>query len=203
MSTGSFEFDQSESTESSGGNYCKLPGKYHFVITGMTPNPSKKNGEPMMNCLQVDMEIIGGTVPSEIGKTFEANFWKGKDTDKDQGEMANLKLTRLSLALGGQHVPRGKGAIDVANAKGRQIVMELAMRVGTDKKERCDVNYANIWHIDDPAVRDVPKDADFIALCPTQFRKFASEIPPQSTQAPSAPSTTTAPSQPQPSLDAI
>ena len=199
MSTG-FEFDQSESTESSGGNYCKLPGKYHFIITAMTPNPTKKNGEPMMNCLQVDLEIVGGTVPSEIGKTFEANLWKGKESDKDGGEMANLKLTRLSLALGGQHTPKGRGVIDIKNSVGRQIVAELAMRMGKDNKDRPDINYANIYHVDDPAVKDVPKSAEYLSFIPANLRKTASEIP-----APAAAPPATAPAQSAPaaSLDTI
>ena len=125
-----FEFDQSESVESTGGKYASKPGKFHFMITQAAANPAKKDGTPMMGCLQVDMEIVAGTDETQIGKTFEARLWKGKPDDKDKGEMANKKLSCLAVALGGQHVPGGKGGIDIANIAARQIVAELAMRPG-------------------------------------------------------------------------
>lgn len=174
MSTATFEFEQSESIESSGGKYANKPGKFHFMITGATVNPPKKDGTPLMDCLQVDMEIVAGTDPTQVGKTFEAKFWKGKQDDKDGGEMANKKLSCLAVALGGQHTPHGKGGIDVANITSRQIVAELAFRLDTNNKERLDISYANIYHIDDDRVKDVPKNQEYLGLVPKSFRRETS-----------------------------
>jgi hypothetical protein len=166
-----FEFDQSESVESTGGKYASKPGKYHFMITQAIANPPKKDSTPMMGCLLIDMEIVAGTDPTQVGKTFEARLWKGKPDDKDGGEMANKKLSCLAVALGGQHVPKGKGGIDIANIASRQIVAELAMRAGTDGKERLDISYANIFHVDDDKVKDVPKNQDFLGYIPKHLRR--------------------------------
>lgn len=166
-----FEFDQSESVESTGGKYASKPGKFHFMITQAIANPAKKDGTPMMGCLQVDMEIVAGTDETQVGKTFEARLWKGKPDDKDKGEMANKKLSCLAVALGGQHVPGGKGGINIDNIAARQIVAELAMRPGTDGKERLDISYANIYHVDDEKVKDVPKSQEFLTLIPKHFRR--------------------------------
>lgn len=171
MSTDTFEFDQSESIESTGGKYANKPGKFHFMIVQAVANPAKKDGTPMMGCLQIDMEIVAGTDPTQVGKTFEARLWKGKPDDKDKGEMANKKLSCLSVALGGQHVPKGKGGIDIANITARQIVAELAMRPGSDGKERLDISYANIFHVDDENVKDVPKNPEYLSLIPKHFRR--------------------------------
>jgi hypothetical protein len=170
MST-TFEFDHSETVESTGGKYASKPGKYHFMITQAIANPAKKDGTPMMGCLQVDMEIVAGTDPTQVGKTFEARLWKGKPDDKDKGEMANKKLSCLAVALGGQHVPGGKGGIDIANIASRQIVAELAMRPDKEGKERLDISYANIFHVDDEKVKDVPKSEDFLGYIPKHFRR--------------------------------
>lgn len=170
-SNDTFEFDQSETIESTGGKYANKPGKFHFMIVQAVANPAKKDGTPMMGCLQVDMEIVAGTDPTQVGKTFEARLWKGKPDDKDGGEMANKKLSCLSVALGGQHVPKGKGGIDIANITARQIIAELAFRPGTDGKERLDISYANIYHVDDEKVKDVPKNPEYLGLIPKHFRR--------------------------------
>lgn len=171
MSTDTFEFDQSETVESTGGKYANKPGKFHFMIVQAVAHPAKKDGTPMMGCLQVDMEIVAGTDPTQVGKTFEARLWKGKPDDKDRGEMANKKLSCLAVALGGQHIPHGKGGIDIANITARQIVAELAMRPGSDGKERLDISYAKIFHVDDEKVKDVPKNPEYLSLIPKNFRR--------------------------------
>lgn len=195
-----FEFDQSESIET-GSKYASKPGKFHFMITEAIPNPPKKDGSAMMGCLQVDMEIVAGTDSTQVKKTFEARFWKGRPEDKDGGEMANKKLSCLAVALGGQHVPKGKGGIDIANIAGRQIVAELAMRPDRDGKERLDINYANIYHVDDEKVSEVPKSQEFLSLIPKHFRRdpgllanavtnaITGTTPNVSAPAPSAPAT--------------
>ena len=163
-----FEFDQSESTENA-APYLKKPGRYHVVVTELDGNPSSRDGKPM-DALKVGFEVLDGTEKSEIKKAGEMLLWKGKPTDKDGGEMANKKLTRLAVAFGGQHSPGGKGKIDLVGSLGRQIVVDMQPRKSGDK-EYLDVNYANIYHVDDPAVADVPKSEASLALIPAAWRK--------------------------------
>ena len=166
-----FDFDQSESVESS-LPYLREPGKYHVVVTGLDPNPATRDGRPL-DGLRVECEVLSGTTEKQAGKTFETLLFRGKETDKDKGEMAKKKLTRLAVAFGGQHSPGGKGKIDTDACIGRQIVIDVAKNTGKDGKERLEINYSNIYHVDDPEVADVPKDASALGVIPRELRKLS------------------------------
>jgi hypothetical protein len=184
-----FDFDQSESVEGGGGKYVKKPGKYHFLVTELNAEAINKNGQPI-DGLKVGLEVVEGTDKTQIGHILETILFRGKPTDKDQGELANKKLTRLSLAFGGQHSPGGKGGINTETDIGKQLVAEVAERE-RDNKKFIDLAYAEIYHVDDPAVAAVPKSADALKLIPPALRK---KFDP-----PSAGSTTSTPITPAPS----
>jgi len=176
-----FDFDQSESIENS-LPYLREAGKYHVVVTGLDSSPATRDGRPL-DGLRVECEVLAGTTEKQNGKTFETLLFRGKATDKDGGQMANKKLTRLALAFGGQHSPGGKGRIDTETCIGRQIVIDVAKNTGKDGKERVEINYSNIYHVDDPEVADVPKDASALGVIPRELRKLSptSAVPMTST----------------------
>lgn len=59
-------------------------------------------------------------------------------------------------------------AIDVEAAKGKQLIVEFDRQNDKDEKtgkytvptKYIQISYANIYHVDDPEVKDVPKNAD-------------------------------------------
>ncbi len=181
MSTDTFEFDQSKSIESTGSKFASKPGKYHVMIIQALANPPKKDGTPIMDCLQVETEIVAGTNPTEVGKSFNLRLWKGKPEDKQAGlagdekaesryQMACRKFSRLLVAQGGVH-NEGPTILTLTPMVGRQIVLELSMRPDSNGKEQLDLHYDNIYHVDDDKVKDVPKNQEYLSLIPKHFRR--------------------------------
>lgn len=162
-----FDFNQADNLE--GSNRVNKEGTYHFIVTNMDAQPHDKDGNPI-DGLQVKMEVLAGTNPDQKGKIVETTLYRGRDSDKDGGEMARRKLTRLMVALGGAHSPGGRGSIDPALSVGRQIVVKIAKNKGKNDKEYFDINYSDIYHIDDPAIANCPKDADALDTIPAQYR---------------------------------
>lgn len=165
----SFEFDQSEEMEGAGG-YLSKPGTYHLIIANVDPEPHSKDGKPL-NGLRVEGEVLEGTEQSELKKTFEFLLFAPKATDKNNGEMAKRKLTRLAYALGfiATHQPGQRISIDCEAAVGRQIIAKFSE--SESGKKFVDLNYSDIYHVDDPAVEHVPKLQSALVAIPAELRK--------------------------------
>lgn len=172
----SYEFDQSEEIEGAGG-YLSKPGTFHLILSVVDPEPVTKDGKPMEG-LKVNGSILDGTEPSEVGKEFEFMLWAPKASDKNNGEMAKRKLTRFSYATGfiASHAPGQKVVIDCEACEGRQIVAKFSEE-DKDGKKRVQLHYSDIFHVDDPAVADVPKSADALAAIPKTLRKVVAAAP--------------------------
>lgn len=159
---------QTESIEG-GGLYASKPGKYHVVVTEFTENPTKKDHTPINNAaVRVTYEILNGTDPDEKGKSGNVLFFEPKKPD----DFNSKKLTRLVVALTGNHKPGEETELTEADAVGRQMVLDLATERSEDGKyENLNIKYLGLYHVDDPEVRDVPKDQEYISLIPDELRK--------------------------------
>jgi len=172
----SYEFDQSEAIEGAGG-YLTKAGTFHLILSTVDPEPTTKDGKPI-DGLRVSGEVLDGTETSEVGKEFEFILWPPKPTDKNGGEMAKRKLTRFSYATGfiASHAPGQKVVIDCEACEGRQIIAKFSETTKEDGKKRLELNYSDIYHVDDPAVAEVPKSADAIAAIPKALRKAVQPV---------------------------
>lgn len=193
-----YEFEQSESIDTTGGKFVDKPGKYHAIITAINPNPIKKDQTPMLNCLQVDIEILDGTDKTQIERTLQCNIRTlVRDGDKPDSDKALKfkaeRLTRFFVAVGFPHVPGQKTKINLDEIPGRQLVVELTHQLDDGKPTKwIEIAGSHIYHVDDPTVDKVPKNADFIAGIPEALRKRSTKI-----------AKTTTPAAPPDSLDTI
>ena len=162
---------QSETIENS--QYASKPGRYHVTVTQFIENPPDKNDIPMEGAVKLGVEILAGTDSSEAKKTFNTTFFAPKESDSGKQDFNTLKLTRLIVALTGLHRPGEETELTEADAIGRQMVIELAHR--TDKNDTnkvyFDLKGANLFHVDDPEVANVPKDQEWINLIAPELRK--------------------------------
>lgn len=166
----SYSFDAADTFEG-GSSFIAKPGTYHIMVSNVDPEPVTKDGKAMEG-LKVEGGILGGTEPTEKDKTIEFMLWAPKPTDKNNGEMAKRKLTRFAYAMGfiDEFKPGQKINIDCEVCEGRQLVAKFSEQE-RDGKKRIELHFSDIYHVDDPAVAEIPKAAQAISVIPKSLRK--------------------------------
>ncbi len=161
-----------QTEELSNSSYAAKDGKYHVLITEWIENPPKSDQTPMEGAVKVGFEILHGTDKNEIKKTHNETFFPPDET-KDGGGFNAVKLTRLVVAISGVHQPGVEVEVTQEDAIGRQLVIELAHRADKNKPDKIyfGLKGANLWHVDDPEVADVPKNADALSIIDPSLRK--------------------------------
>lgn len=174
-----FEMDAPENQEQEGPE-LKEAGKYHCAVLSIDENPTTNEGKLIDNAVfRADCCVLDGTTRGQQKKEMSLLFFGPKMTDKDHGEMARKKIMFFAKSVGCLTVAGGKMTIDFAQAGGRQFVCEIEMRESekNGKKYRNpSLVYCNVWHVDDPAVKDVPKDVAALGLLPPALRKTAADF---------------------------
>lgn len=156
-------------------NFLTEPGTYHAVVIAVDEAPTSKAGV-LLEGFRVEFAVLDGTVAGQKDKQFDIMFFKPKLTDKNGGEFAKRKQARFAIATGilPRAEPGKRVTVDLQQANGRQLVVELEhqkdMTTGEPTKF-LQLTWANIYHVDDPAVAKVPKDATALSLLPDELRK--------------------------------
>lgn len=169
----SYEVEMPESTDTGGGDFLKEPGWYHFSVLEVDEAP-KSNAGQLLDAFHVDCDVLAGDPKGQEKKSCGMTFWNPRLTDKNNGEMAKKKQARFLLATGALNPaaakPGEKVAVDISQAKYRQFVAQ----VEKDKEGKyMQLYYAEVYHVDDPAVAKVPKSAAALALLPKELRRSA------------------------------
>lgn len=174
----SFEFDEPEEVASP---WLKNPGTYHFLIMDQETDPLNYEKTAKLPGIKLMLGVVGGTDPSQINKQWEVMLYKGTEQDTDnQRSLNNRRLNRLFLAtcLKSESQPGKKAVIgDTSLLVGRQFIaqVETYTRQSTGK-QRLSFTWDNIYHVDDPAVAAVPKNAEAIAQIPQELRRDAASF---------------------------
>lgn len=174
----SFEMEMPESTDTGGGNFLREPGTYHFACMEVDEQPTNKAGDKMLDGFRVVAEVLNGDTAGQEGKSVELMFFKPKLTDKNNGEMAKKKQARFAIATGVLGAPKAAGekvAVDLQQAVHRQFVATVSLddREDDPKKRFLQLHFADIFHVDDPAVAKVPKSEAALKLLPAGLRRTA------------------------------
>jgi hypothetical protein len=160
-----------ETTQGEGGG-LREPGTYHVVINDVRERESQK-GKPIEG-VTVTFEVLDGTVKGQQGKTHTESFFL--PTMQDQEKNASMKLRKLTaMALAGNVLqPSELGTeadIPFASMVGKQMVVKFDHQMEKDGEgnntipsKYIQVSYSDFYHIDDPAVSAVPKNADALSL---------------------------------------
>jgi hypothetical protein len=154
------------------GGYAMKDGKYHVIITQWNENPPDNDDKPIEGGVEVGLEILDGTEKSEIKKIRSETFYAPDET-KEGGGFAAVKLTKLIVAISGVHRPGVEVEVTENDAIGRQLIVELGSRPNkkNPNKPYFGIKGANMWHVDDPEVADVPKNADALSIIDPSLRK--------------------------------
>lgn len=174
--------EQPESMEG-GGNFIDKPGVYHMLVTAVDENPVDKDEDPL-DGLKVTLAVLDGSNVEQKDRSIDLMLWK--PTEKDS--MASKKQTAFCLAtcLIGAHKPGQKTTVEPQDAVGRQVVAKLAWRQKKndagkyEDTDRVDLNYSDIWHVDDPNVakNKARMNQEALAMIPAALRKLTAQPEP-------------------------
>jgi hypothetical protein len=171
-----FDMDMPDDFEG-GGNFLQEPGTYHLLVLRVDEAPTNNKGD-LLDGFRVDCAVLDGTTPGQKDRQTDIMFFRPKLSDKNGGEFAKRKQARFAIATGilGQATPGQRVTVDLQRAAGMQFVAELEHEIDKDTKQPkkfLQLAWANIWHVDDPAVSQVPKDAAALELLPAAMRRSA------------------------------
>ena len=171
------KIETTETTQGEGGG-LREAGTFHCVVNEVREGES--SGGKAIDGLTVTLEVLAGTVDGQAGKTHSESFFLPtlQDDEKKKG-MKLRKLTAMAIA-GNVLQPENMGKeadIPFDSMVGCQMVVKFDHQMEMDgngqytiKSKYIQVAYSDIFHVDDPAIAAVPKNADALSLFPTEQR---------------------------------
>jgi hypothetical protein len=161
-----------------GGKFLSEPGTYHLAVTAVDENVTNKDGQLIDNAaFRIHVEVLDGTVAGQKEKTKDIIFFHPKPSQANGGAFARKRIDRLFLAanLMGMDAVGGKEVVfDLSKMVGQQIVAKFQM---DDDNKYVELAFADIFHVDDLAVKDIPKDKAMMALIPSGCRWPSGKAP--------------------------
>ena len=166
------DLPQNMETES---NFLNEVGTYHVAVLNVDESPTTRDGAPV-DGFKVHFCVLDGTMVGQGKKEIELTFYNPKASDKNNGEFAKRKQARFAMATGilPQAQPGQRVSVNLQDAAGRQLVIEVERKTdqATGQPSKfLQLAWANIWHVDDPAVSAVPKDAAALGLLSATLRR--------------------------------
>lgn len=167
-----------------GSNRIERPGTYHLQVTKLDMEPQGKDGR-MINGFRVTALVLDGTAQAngkciEKGKSHEMTFFDPDMQAKQSSqEMSQRKQDRFFFVVGAidENNLDQEVEIDTEAIEGRQFIAKFSEREYTDRQGKqqkmVDLHFADMWHVDDVQVADVPKDASMLKLLPLEQRATA------------------------------
>lgn len=154
-------------------NRLNEPGTFHLIINKIDPG-MRSDGQPD-NALAFEADVLGGTVPGCEGKTVKETIF-GMDTSKptDAQSMTVKKLFAFLVATGLAKPSQLGEAIhfNETDAEKKQIVIEFDYSFKKNPVTKkydiptgfIGIKFSNIYHVDDPRVKDIPKNIDALKM---------------------------------------
>lgn len=176
----SFEMETAtpEEMAQSGGNYLDQPGIYHFCVIQVREGEGPKGNA--IEGFSVELEVLTGTVEDQRGKLLNLTFWKPKLNASEKSKaMDRKKNTAFAVATNLLDMGKSGGTVNIelSDANGQQLIASVVRQKdedGTESDKFLQLNYADIFHVDDPEVSGVPKDEESLSILDASKRKTAS-----------------------------
>lgn len=156
-----------------GGAYLEEPGTFHLIINEVRDGCGP-NGNPI-DGFSIECEVVAGTVEGCAGKKVGLTVWKPNLTKSEKVIAMSRRIASAFFIATDLTNPNALGkqaTIDVNRAQGRQFIARLAVQ--NDKEGNptkfLQFNYSDIYHVDDPEVAAIPKDADALSIVAKEFR---------------------------------
>jgi hypothetical protein len=168
--------------DAGGGSFLdghKHAGFYHLVIEKADEGAGSGDPDAKFEC-----QVLASTVEGTEGKRYDhAFFLPDMSRDDDSIERAKKVNTAFLVAIG-LMVPEDFGKdvdIDVPSAAGRQFCIQLEQKMeqnpetgSYDKGTRfLRPSFANIYHVDDPDAKQIPKNLEALKMLPPEQRHGA------------------------------
>lgn len=160
-----------------GGRFLEQPGWYHAVVTDATERPTKRDNSLIDNAmLRVDCTVLAGTSEGCVDKVFDLLFFHPNTSNKDGGEFGRKIIDRALVALGVIDPTDKQKAVscEATDLVGRQFIVKMDNEE-RNGKTRLGMAYAEIYHVDDPAVKTQPRNEAFLSLLPASLRRIGSQ----------------------------
>lgn len=161
-------------------------GTYHLAVADVDLTREKRDG-----CV-MKIEIMAGTVATEVGKTFQDSNTDPSSSHKDGGKFALKRIAKMLLAAGVlTRADFGKGKkLDIerqGELKTKQFIAAVSHRKH-DGKVYAQIDGLQMWSVHDPEVANVPKNAEMLkfAPLPQQTQPQAAATPAAAQSAPAA-----------------
>ena len=182
-----------------GGAYLEEPGTFHMIVNEVRDGCGP-NGNPI-DGFSIECEVVAGTVEGCSGKKVGLTVWKPNLTKSEKVIAMSRRIASAFFIATDLTNPNALGkqaTINVNDAQGRQFVGHLAIQ--TDKEGKptkfLQFHYSDIYHVDDPEVATIPKDAEALSVIAKEFRHteeyFAFKAKKKTQAKPAASATTTA-----------
>lgn len=165
-------FDAPEDLSGGDSNRLSEPGTYHLVITNVCEGEGP-NGKPC-DGFTFEADVLAGTVEGCAGKTVkETIFAPNMKSSDDAQKMSRKRLAAFFIATDVMTPDQlGKSVnIEVSAAVGKQLVAEFDRQMEKDAAGKytvpskyIQISYANIYHVDDPDIKDIPKSKDALGM---------------------------------------
>lgn len=163
-----------------GGDFLNLPGTYHLLIdqmhVGMTVKDEPNDGTA------VECTVLDGDVQGQAKKKVSVTLWDIKmDKPVEEQHVTVRCLTNFYLAANVLQPEELGKEVDIKpeEAESHQVVIKLQY---AQKKENGNwvedrkflrINFSDVYHVDDPAVANVPKDASALKVIDPKYRHNA------------------------------
>lgn len=129
-----------------------------IVCEAYEDQKSTKDGLKAFDGISFVCECVGG---KGNGKRFNLDLLDGKQTHRDEGKSAKAKQAAMLIAVDLMKPEQlGKSiGYEVVDAEGSLFFVDLALgEPGDNGKRYLNVNYSNIYHVDDPRVKKYKLD---------------------------------------------
>lgn len=148
-------------------------GVFHFQVKDVKVG-EMAHGDKALDGFSAKLSVLEG---EHSGKEIGINFLNGQPTHKDGGESCNRKQAAFCIAtnlLTPAQLTGGEVSFNEEDARGQQVVAEMRLGKANDSGKRyLELFFSNIYHVDDPRVKDVPKNAAALSIIPAELRRNA------------------------------
>lgn len=168
------EFEMPE--DFAGGGYVDAPCTVHAVVVEVKESQGPKGGVIDGNTFV--LHVLAATDPNQVGRQHTECMFNPNLSNKDGGMFTRKQLAAFYIACNlVDPSQRGKRvALDVTKAQDQQMILKLSRDDYNSNKKGYDIyslDGLQVFHVDDPRVASIPKDADAIKLIPAEKRHDA------------------------------
>ncbi len=106
-------------------------------------------------------------------KTLGTTLRDGLASHSDGGDFCRRIQAAFCIAanlLTPSQLNGGQASFDEQNARNQQVIIKVKLGKEKNGKRYHDLDGTHIYHVDDPRVKDVPKNAEALALLPPALR---------------------------------